>query len=343
MQNRYREYYAAANGFTGFRSYFEEVFPSEAMSGIFILKGGPGTGKSTLMKKILNLFSEKGYKTDAVFCSSDPHSLDGAIIDGRVAILDGTAPHEMDTRLPGALDEIINLGEGWSWQKLKSSRKKIEELNKNKKQNYNSAYKYLSFSGNIHNYKIELLKKLFNFKSAESAILNLTKDFSLSEKKPKRILISAFSKEGLTRRSFSGFEVKKLYSVTGKLGEGELYFDVLKNASFGKFPITIFPSPFSDNVTEGIYFENEKTLFLSNANGGEVIDANTYLYESQDEEIDFLNENEKIYLEKSKHYFKKAAEFHFLLEDIYRDCMNFGKNQEVFEILSEKILKLLSD
>ncbi len=338
----YREYYAAANGFSGFRSYFDEVFYHNAISGIFILKGGPGTGKSTLMRKILEFFSKNEYKCDAIFCSSDTASLDGVIIDGRVAVIDGTAPHEMDTKLPGALDEIINLGNGWNTEKLKSSRASIEESNKNKKQNYFSAYKYLAFSGNIHNYKLKLIQNHFDFNAAEKLISNLIQSYKKSEKKPKRVLISSFSKDGYTRREHLGFDIKKLYSIKGMHGESEIFLDILKRLVSGKFQITLFPSPLSDSITEGVYFEDEKILFLDSAQDGEEINASAFLKGNVDEEIDFLNKYEEIYLEKSKLFFKKASEFHFLLEDIYTTAMNFENNGEIFQNLCERIEKILS-
>lgn len=338
-----REYYAAANGYSGFRSYFDEVFDAKKMLGIYILKGGPGTGKSTLMKKVLKHFCEMGYTADAVYCSSDPSSLDGVIIDGRVAILDGTAPHERDTKLPGALDEIINLGEAWDTKELKNKRPQIEKLNKAKKQNYNSAYKYLSFSGIIHDYKLELLSQSFDFDSAEKRACELIKELKKEKVSPEKILISSFSKEGLSRRSLSGFNVKKLYSVNGNFGEEELFLNVLRKLSVGNYPLTIIPSPLSDNITEGVYFKNEGLMFLSGAEGRETVDASQFLEKDLSEEIEFLNKNEASYLEKSKLHFKKASEFHFLLEDIYRESMDFQKNDEVFLKLLEKITKLLSD
>ena len=53
--------FAAANGYLGFKSYFREVFKPSLLSRLYILKGGPGTGKSSYMKKIFSVFKEKGY------------------------------------------------------------------------------------------------------------------------------------------------------------------------------------------------------------------------------------------------------------------------------------------
>lgn len=342
MEKQYREYYAAANGYSGFRTYFGEVFPKEKLLKIFILKGGPGTGKSTLMRKILNCFSEKGFDCEAIFCSSDRSSLDGIIIGGKVAIIDGTAPHEVDAKLPGALDEIVNLGEGWDFEKLEKSRSEIEELNKNKKQNYDSAYKYLSFSGNIHDYKIELLSECFDFDTARSFIYNIVKEFKKYADTAEKILVSSFSKDGYRRCAYLGLALRKHYSVIGNHGEAELFFKVFKEIVNGSFPIMIFPSPFDDKLTEGIYFKREKILFLTSSEEGEIINASDFLKKIPGEEIEFLNKNELEYLEKSKLYFAKASENHFLLEDIYKDAMDFNSNDISVRRLCERIEKILS-
>ena len=91
----------------------------EGLNRIFILKGGPGTGKSSLMKDAGTVWSEKGYDIEFLHCSSDPDSVDGVIITSlQVAIVDGTAPHVIEPKLPGAVEEYINLGEAWDSKAL---------------------------------------------------------------------------------------------------------------------------------------------------------------------------------------------------------------------------------
>lgn len=342
MVKKHREYYAAANGYSGFRSYFDEIFDKNKLKGLFILKGGPGTGKSTFMRRFLNTYLDKDFPCDAVYCSSDPKSLDGVIINSSVAILDGTAPHEVDTKLPGALDEIVNLGESWNSEKLKKRRSQIEEINKIKKQNFNSAYKYLAFSGNVHDFKIERLKKTFSFESAEKAISKLGVKYQKNRFENKKILISSFSKYGYKRRDLSGFDIRNFYSVNGNFGEEEILLDLLKS-TYGENSFTIFPSPFCDNITEGIYFEKENTVFLANGSCGEKIDAFECLKEKEDAEIDFLNKIERCYLDKSKEFFEAASSAHFMLEDIYKDSMNFDNNEEIYQKVNAKVMKILSD
>ena len=67
-------YFIAANGFDGFCSNFKYALNPNDLDRIFILKGGPGTGKSTLMKHIAEHFISNGIEVKKYLCSSDPKS-----------------------------------------------------------------------------------------------------------------------------------------------------------------------------------------------------------------------------------------------------------------------------
>ena len=62
----------------------------------YFIKGRPGTGKSTFLKKLRQTAHEKGFDTETYYCSFDPQSLDMVIIrELSVCVFDSTAPHEM--------------------------------------------------------------------------------------------------------------------------------------------------------------------------------------------------------------------------------------------------------
>ena len=89
------QYFLGANAPGGFYSLYSELLPPEEARAIYILKGGPGCGKSTLMGRVGKRMEEMGVETEYILCSGDPDSLDGLVLPGlRVAIVDGTAPHE---------------------------------------------------------------------------------------------------------------------------------------------------------------------------------------------------------------------------------------------------------
>ena len=148
MNGLYKEegvrFFAASNTKEGFVSYFDEIFGEKECERVYILKGGPGCGKSTFMKKLGKSAEEKGYSCEYFHCSSDPQSLDGIIIkDKRIAVIDGTSPHAVEPKLAGAREIIINLGQSWDTDKLYENREEIKNLSAKKKQHYNDCYGYL--------------------------------------------------------------------------------------------------------------------------------------------------------------------------------------------------------
>ena len=102
--------FLGGNTADGFKSYFDERLAP--MKKIYILKGGAGTGKSTLMKKVGDFAECEGLKTQLWYCSGDVKSLDGVcIVDKAIAIVDGTAPHVVEAKYPAVRDKLIALGD----------------------------------------------------------------------------------------------------------------------------------------------------------------------------------------------------------------------------------------
>ena len=75
---RTKKYFIGANTSRGFINYGDEIF--EDLRKLYVIKGGPGTGKSTFMKRFASKAEEKGYNVEYYYCSSDPSSLDGVVV-----------------------------------------------------------------------------------------------------------------------------------------------------------------------------------------------------------------------------------------------------------------------
>ena len=99
--------FAAANSGHGFYSFYASVFEGKEVQKRYIIKGGPGTGKSSFMRSVAEAAAERGMSVEEYRCSSDPASLDGVVLDGRIVLLDGTAPHAVEPELAGVRDELI--------------------------------------------------------------------------------------------------------------------------------------------------------------------------------------------------------------------------------------------
>lgn len=135
-----RMVFPGGNTCNGFHSFYQYVVPPDAAR-LFILKGGPGVGKSTFMKKLGAELNQVGHCRELHWCSSDNDSLDALVLpDYQIAVMDGTTPHMVDPRYPGAVDEIVNLGEFWEESQLTRNKAKIIELTQLKAMYFKIAY-----------------------------------------------------------------------------------------------------------------------------------------------------------------------------------------------------------
>ena len=135
--------FAASNSGKGFCSYYEEIFGESRIFRRYLIKGGPGTGKSSFMSAIAQRAGEEGYSVDYYRCSSDYTSLDAIVIDSRIALIDATAPHALEPEFVGARDELIDLGSFWDSDMLLSKRRDIERYTRMKSEAYAAAYRFL--------------------------------------------------------------------------------------------------------------------------------------------------------------------------------------------------------
>ena len=100
------DFFLGATTPAGFKGYFEPLRREPGMQ-MYLIKSGPGCGKSTLMKQLAQKAEQQGQSIERVHCASDPDSLDGVVFLGqRAAIVDATAPHVLEPDAPGA-DEIV--------------------------------------------------------------------------------------------------------------------------------------------------------------------------------------------------------------------------------------------
>lgn len=89
-------FFLGANSSQGFVSRFDQLGnPNEGWR-CTIIKGGPGTGKSSIMKSLVTAMADQCNYIEEIYCSSDVDSLDGVIFpEKKLSIADGTSPHGM--------------------------------------------------------------------------------------------------------------------------------------------------------------------------------------------------------------------------------------------------------
>lgn len=167
MKNKFSKYFLGANSAEGFISHFGDNFDCFNGWRAIIIKGGPGTGKSSFMKYITTRAVDAGYTIELCPCSSDPDSLDGVIIkELKTVILDGTSPHVVEPVYPGACEEIVNLGEFWSSEALRAAADKIISVTNQNKKLHKTASAYISAAGELIYDNFKLSQQFTNLKKA---------------------------------------------------------------------------------------------------------------------------------------------------------------------------------
>lgn len=152
-------YFLGANTPGGFYSLMDKLLDPAKARSIYILKGGPGCGKSTLMKQLGAWAEERGHTPEYIYCSGDPDSLDGVVFpDLAVAIADGTAPHVIEPKYPAAVECYVNLGECYDRAALAAHKDAIMDLMAGYQAQYRRAYRCLKGAGQLLEDNLELLE-----------------------------------------------------------------------------------------------------------------------------------------------------------------------------------------
>lgn len=161
--------FLGANTPHGFSSLFDELYNPYKNCHAYIIKGGPGTGKSSFMKKIAAFAKKKGYDTELVYCSSDPQSLDALIIpELSFSIADGTSPHVLEPQFPGACENIINMGAFWNEKNLFKKADKIRSLTIENSLCHRRSARFLSCAGTINEDTQKLVSGFVDFERVNS-------------------------------------------------------------------------------------------------------------------------------------------------------------------------------
>ena len=356
--------FISANGFNGFRSHYNEVFKSESFERIFVIKGGPGTGKSSLMKKIRDRYKKENIRIESIYCSSDPSSLDGLILtreETKIGLVDGTAPHERDAIFPGVTDEIINLGEGLEHDELFGSKHEIRRLSNYKKIAYKNGYGLLRISGeairtyhdiypcsDIYSWAVSFCSEFIREKSARlqrDEQLGFSSAFSrfgksvLSENLPRKrdyiLRGNGFTEYAATRALKSALRDNNVHFSAMPSPLSDDLIDIIITPEFKIYAHSMLRDSFifDDGITPIPY--SDKTIAAT------FIDLPDTAYKSGDSSASMLPSIYSQLLSDAARHFEEAASYHLALEKIYSTAMDFSVADRYYDYITSKIDSIL--
>ena len=103
-------FFAGATTPSGYQNGLSDLYRPDEDWRAYLIRGGPGTGKSTLIQRLYRHFRSQGVEGELFCCSADPHSLDGLRFPHqKVCILDATYPHVVEPRYWGACEQVVPL------------------------------------------------------------------------------------------------------------------------------------------------------------------------------------------------------------------------------------------
>lgn len=351
-------YYGGGNTGKGFVQFFESNF--QDLDRLFILKGGPGTGKSTLIRAVGNEFKNRGFNLEWIHCSADVGSLDGVIIPAlKAGIVDGTKPHVIEPQIAGAVDEYVNLGVAWDRKKLVPRKEEIIDIQTKIEEAYKRAYQSLGEALRRHDDLENIYIPHIDFRKAEELTHRLITNLFQEESKQgksvaKHRFMGATTPDG-PRDFLENLteNVSKRYFIKGRAGSGKstLLRKILKQALTLGYDTEIYHCGFDpDSLDMIIVRELDFAIFDSTApheyfpsrNGDEIIDLYKETMdqdtdEKYAEEIQAATKHYKEKVQEGLRHLKETKHLRNQLEAIYKDAMDFSK----VDVIKKEIIREL--
>ena len=261
-------YFAAMNTSGGFKSYFCEIFGS--LERLFIIKGGPGTGKSRLMNEIAAEAEERGYEAERFLCSSDPTSLDGIIIPAfSLGVIDGTSPHAYEASIPGAKENVIDLGRFWDSKKLWESIDNIKKLGSAKSRLYSAVYAYLDCIKRLDLITFSMVKTALDTEKLERTARRMACKLGNGKGTTHTVRIrSAISVDGIvTLNTYAELAEKRFAVLDACQSAGVFMRALLSETDARGLKAQVSYDPFAPEYPDAIYYPERDTVFYVGSEG----------------------------------------------------------------------------
>ena len=354
-----RRVFPGGNTCKGFFSFYDYILSQDEAKRIIVIKGGPGVGKSSFMKKIAEGMIEQGYDIEYMHCSSDNGSVDGIVIPAlKVALVDGTAPHIVDPKNPGCVDEIIHLGDYWNEEKMVKNKSEILKTNREIGESFKRAYRYLNASKSIYDdieYFYNTATDYSKINTAANEIINkifteIYRDNKLG--KERHLFASAITPDGLVNYIDTIYnKVKNIYIIKGdcKTAKSKILSKIADYTVEYGLDCEIYHCALDPGTIEHILIPKLNTILITsnkyhnfdNIDRSQTIDTNQYLnYSELSHNIVELNHGIEEFeglLNHAVSILNYAKKMHDTLETYYIPSMDFNQVNNLMEKTKERI------
>jgi hypothetical protein len=343
----------------GFFSYYDYILPKDSRR-IYVIKGGPGVGKSTFMTSIAKHMVDLGYDVEIHHCSSDNNSIDGVVFPAiGVGMLDGTSPHVVDPKVPGAVDEIVWLGEFWDEDEVRAKKKEILQSQRGIESVFGRAYRYLRAAQVVYEDWESVCIEALDCGKANIKAHNIIDEcfdgIPVSDRPgvERKLFASAVTPDGMVNYLNTIVSpCKTRFVIQGEPGTGKSYLlEKVKRAALERgFFTEAYYCPMHPDKVEHVVVPGLGLAFTKS------IAPHTYIPGPADKIIDMdectdaaIVADHRPYADRARDeferlfnlaifYISQAKQYHDAMERCYAPNMDFGGINRLREKITQKIL-----
>ncbi len=330
-------YFPGGNTPEGFYSYYHEILEKSSVGKLAVIKGGPGTGKSTFLKKLGRALQKQGEFVTCLHCSSDPDSLDGIFLPQyNSLVMDGTAPHITDARYPGACDIVLNFCDFIGDISDKETALSESALAKNA---FSEGYCYLKSAKAL----LELMHARSEQVLLEDEIRLFASDIAKrissasADGYRKTVFLSAITADGFRNYLAENLQDYHIIALDTQVGDASCrVMEAVQSAcSLRNADMIICPCPMNPKKTEHLLFPSANLALVT---------SNTYHTCHGADEIvsfsDFVAHRRPCrtpeimvdgILQLAIQTFSKAREHHNRLEELYKAATDYSKIESFYQ------------
>ncbi|MDR2932548.1 MAG: hypothetical protein LBV27_05515 [Oscillospiraceae bacterium] len=349
-------FFLGANTPQGFVSRFDQLADENDGWRCFVIKGGPGSGKSTMMKRVARHLAEMGEDIEMIHCSSDADSLDGVICPRlKFSIADGTPPHAIEPKYPGAFESVVDITSCWDDDKLYACRDDIISISRNCSKCHEYCCRFMGAAAALVGDTYRIALDCLNTQKLAGYCTRLTeKEFKSAKKMQGNEKIRVFS--AVTNKGVVAFDesakklCKRIYLINDEYGAvSRVLLQVIRtNALAAGYDIISSYCPLSP-------FEKLEHIFIPELDVG-FMTSNSYhdfnllidpyrivncrrftdndKIKASKKRINFNRKATAQMISQAENLLKEAKKLHDELENYYISATDFSK----VEALTEKVI-----
>lgn len=353
------QYFLGANTPNGFYSLYQELLPKKTAQAVYILKGGPGCGKSTLMRHVAETAEQAGEPVEYIICSGDPDSLDAVLLpQRRIALVDGTAPHVIEPKYPGIIDQLVNLGVCYDRKILHEARGAIITHMDGYKEHYQRAYRCLDAAAEI----FSDVRAMLTTHALEEKLAKRSQGILSREIRPRRgggtgqvkqRFLSTPTHRGLiTLYDTAVAQCTRIYELSDRYGLSHLLLShLLAGAVMRGYDVVACPDPMAPDRLAHLLIPQLSLAFLSSTPAcpfpGEPY-RRLRLESMAEEELlrrcrPRLRFSQKVFhalLEEAVESLAQAKSMHDDLEELYYPSVDFGRVDQITDHITREIFSM---